>query len=68
MSAQILIQGRLSGTRIFCSPLPPTATTEHLKRGFGGWRSLGEVLPRALLADLQLPSLLLGSSAEGASS
>jgi len=65
MSAQILLQGRLRGTEEFL--LSPTADRDN--RVFEArivWLALtGEVLPRALLADLGLPSLLLGSSGGG---
>jgi CRISPR-associated protein Csm1 len=65
MSAQILLQGRLRGTEEFL--LSPTADRDN--RVFEArlvWLALtGEVLPRALLAELGLPSLLLGSSGGG---
>jgi CRISPR-associated protein Csm1 len=65
MSAQILLQGRLRGTEEFL--LSPPADRDN--RAFEArlvWLALiGEVLPRALLAELGLPSLLLGSSGGG---
>jgi CRISPR-associated protein Csm1 len=65
MPAQILLQGRLRGTEEFL--LSPAADRDN--RVFEArlmWLALGgEVLPRALLADLGLPSLLLGSSGGG---
>jgi CRISPR-associated protein Csm1 len=65
MSAQILLQGRLLGTEEFL--LSPPADRDN--RAFEArllWVALvGEVLPRALLASLQLPPLMLGSSGGG---
>jgi CRISPR-associated protein Csm1 len=65
MSAQILLQGTLSGAGDFLVAAPAS----HDNRAFEArvmWLSLvGEVLPRALLAELGLPSLMLGSSGGG---
>ncbi|HZL55664.1 MAG TPA: hypothetical protein VFC21_01195 [Bryobacteraceae bacterium] len=65
MSAQILLQGTLAGTGDFL--LAPPADRDN--RAFEArlmWLALiDEVLPRALLAELGLPTLLLGSSGGG---
>jgi len=65
MSSQILLQGRLLGMEDFL--LAPPADKDN--RSFEArlwWIALtGEVLPRALLAELKLPSLMLGSSGGG---
>ena len=62
MSAQILVQGRLLGAQGFL--LAPPADRDN--RAFDArsiWLVLlGEAVPRALLAELQLPPLMLGSS------
>jgi CRISPR-associated protein Csm1 len=70
MSAQILLQGRLRGTEEFLLSQPAdNAMSRSDNRAFEArlvWLALiGEVLPRALLAELGLPSLLLGSSGGG---
>lgn len=61
MNAQILLQGRLVGGEEFLA-----ATPERDNRAFDSravWLGLlGEILPRALLAELGLPTLLLGAS------
>lgn len=65
MSAQILVQGRLVGTEDFL-PAPPADRDNRVFEARLTWLNLlGEVLPRALLASLQLPPLLLGSSGGG---
>src|ERR1700733_4728595 len=62
MSAQILLQGRLLGSDDFL----PAAPADRDNRAFEArsmWLVLiGETVPRALLAELQLPPLMLGSS------
>jgi CRISPR-associated protein Csm1 len=62
MSAQILLQGKLQGTQEFLVAAP----AERDNRAFEArsmWLVLiGEAVPRALLAELQLPALMLGSS------
>jgi CRISPR-associated protein Csm1 len=62
MSAQILLQGRLLGSEDFL----PAAPADRDNRAFEArsmWLVLiGETVPRALLAELQLPPLMLGSS------
>ena len=60
MSVQILLQGRIIGTEQFLLAGEPS-TTELAGRIH--WISLlSEVLPRALLAELNLSKMLLGSS------
>jgi CRISPR-associated protein Csm1 len=65
MSAQILLEGRLEGLESF--PAAPPADRDN--RAFESrllWLTLvGEVVPRALLAHLGLPPLMLGSSGSG---
>ncbi|HXJ44954.1 MAG TPA: hypothetical protein VNH18_37040, partial [Bryobacteraceae bacterium] len=65
MAAQILLQGRLVGIDEFLLARP----SNHDNRTFEArlqWSTLlGETLPRALLAHLQLPSLLLGTAGCG---
>src|SRR5437763_3104142 len=67
MPEQILLQGKILGTEEFL--LAPSAegrarsAGEDLLAGRSQWITLlGEVLPRALLAELGLPRILLGSS------
>src|SRR5690349_934507 len=58
MSEQILLQGKLLGIEEFVSS--PSDDNRFLARA--QWAALlSEVLPRALLAELQLNKLLLGS-------
>jgi len=60
MSVQILLQGRIFGTESFL-PAGDPADTEFTGRC--QWVSLlSEVLPRALIAELNLSKMLLGSS------
>ncbi len=65
MAVQILLQGRLAGVDDFLLAAP----AKHDNRAFEArlqWSTLlGETLPRALLAHLQLPSLLLGTAGGG---
>jgi CRISPR-associated protein Csm1 len=71
MSEQILLQGKILGTEGFL--LAPPAETrsarsagEDLLTGRSQWITLTcETLPRALLAELNLPRVLLGSSGGG---
>ena len=65
MSAQILVQGRLSGTEDFLLAAPADRDNRAFEARLTWLNLLGEVLPRALLASLQLPPLLLGSSGGG---
>ncbi len=60
MSVQILLQGKLLGVEEF---LPSGRPAEALLTGRLRWISLlSEVLPRALIAELGLSKMLLGSS------
>lgn len=60
MSVQILLQGKLLGAEEF---LPSDQPAEPLLTGRLRWVSLlSEVLPRALIAELGLSKMLLGSS------
>jgi len=62
MSAQILLQGRLLGTGEFLLA-PPSDRDNRAFEARAVWLVLlGEVIPRALLAELQLPPMMLGSS------
>ncbi len=62
MSAQILLQGRLQGADQFLVA-PPADRDNRAFEARAVWRVLiGEAVPRALLAELQLPPLMLGSS------
>src|SRR6266700_871700 len=65
MSAQILLQGRLLGTEDFLLAAPADRDNRAFEARLWWLALLGEVLPRALLAELQLPALLLGSSGGG---
>ncbi|MBV6431806.1 MAG: hypothetical protein IANPNBLG_01939 [Bryobacteraceae bacterium] len=69
MSIQIFLQGKLLGIREFlCSPASGRheAVSERLFAGRAWWTSLlSEILPRALLAELGLSDILLGSSGGG---
>jgi CRISPR-associated protein Csm1 len=60
MSVQILLQGKLVGVEDF---LPAGQPAEPLLAGRQRWVSLlSEILPRALIAELGLSKMLLGSS------
>jgi CRISPR-associated protein Csm1 len=62
MSAQILLQGKLMGGEEFLLA-PPADRDNRLFEARSVWLALvGEVVPRALLAELQLPPLMLGAS------
>lgn len=65
MSAQILVQGRLVGVEDFLLAPPADRDNRAFEARLTWLNQLGEVLPRALLASLQLPPLLLGSSGGG---
>jgi len=65
MSAQILVQGRLTGMEDFLLAAPADRDNRAFEARLTWLNLLGEVLPRALLASLQLPPLLLGSSGGG---
>ncbi len=65
MSAQILLQGRLLGVDDFAVSAPAERDNRVFDSRIQWAGILGEVLPRALLADLKLPPLMLGSSGGG---
>src|SRR5579863_7498431 len=67
MSEQILLQGKILGIeRFLVSPGAGAAGGEELFAGRSQWLTLiSEVLPRALLAELGLARILLGSSGGG---
>src|SRR6266852_9369584 len=64
MSEQILLQGKILGIEAFLTAGGPRGSTdEELFAGRSQWLTLiSEVLPRALLAELGLSRMLLGSS------
>lgn len=65
MSAQILLQGRLLGADEFLLSPPADKDNRAFEARLWWLALLGEVLPRALLAELELPPLMLGSSGGG---
>src|SRR5688572_282073 len=71
MPEQILLQGKILGTEEFllagaADGRPGRSAGEDLLAGRSQWMSLlCEVLPRALLAELGLARILLGSSGGG---
>src|SRR5574340_289083 len=71
MSEQILLQGKILGIEEFLLSRPagtvsPRSAGEELLAGRSLWITLlCEVLPRALLAELGLARILLGSSGGG---
>src|SRR5437763_1782789 len=71
MSEQILLQGKILGTEEFLLAVPAEgrpvrSAGEELLAGKSQWIGLlCEVLPRALLSELGLPRILLGSSGGG---
>ena len=65
MSSQILVQGRLVGAEDFLLAAPADRDNRAFEARLTWLTLVGEVLPRALLASLQLPPLLLGSSGGG---
>jgi len=62
MSAQILLQGRLLGGEEFLLAQPADRDNRLFEARATWLALLSEVIPRALLADLQLPPLMLGAS------
>src|SRR5579864_4791968 len=65
MSEQILLQGKILGIEPFLAS-GGAAVTEELFAGRSQWLTLiSEVLPRALLAELGLSRILLGTSSGG---
>jgi CRISPR-associated protein Csm1 len=65
MPSQILLQGRLVGTEEFLLAAPADRDNRAFEARLTWLNLVGEVLPRALLATLQLPPLMLGSSGGG---
>src|SRR4030095_8652175 len=71
MPEQILLQGKILGTEEFLTAAAAEGRSvrsagEEWLAGKSQWITLlGEVLPRALLAELGLPPILLGSSGGG---
>src|ERR671928_1662401 len=71
MPEQILLQGKILGTEEFllagsAEARPARSAGEDLLAGRSQWITLlCEVLPRALLAELKLARILLGSSGGG---
>jgi CRISPR-associated protein Csm1 len=62
MSAQILLQGRLLSTEDFLLATPADRDNRAFEARSTWLVLIGEAVPRALLAELQLPPLMLGSS------
>jgi len=62
MSAQILLQGRLLGAGDFLLASPADRDNRAFEARSTWLALVGEAIPRALLAELALPSLMLGSS------
>jgi CRISPR-associated protein Csm1 len=62
MSAQILLQGRLLGTEDFLLAAPADRDNRAFEARSTWLVLMSEAVPRALLAELQLPPLMLGSS------
>src|SRR5574341_1456495 len=67
MSLQIFLQGKLLGIEEFLmSPVPRDSSAHEAFAGRARYAALlTEVLPRALLAELGLAKILLGSSGGG---
>jgi CRISPR-associated protein Csm1 len=65
MSAQVLLQGKLLGIEDFLLAAPAEGDDSVFQARSMWVALLGEVLPRALLADAQLPPMMLGSSGGG---
>jgi CRISPR-associated protein Csm1 len=65
MSAQILLQGRLRGDDDFLLAVPADRDNRAFEARSMWLVLIGEAIPRALLNELQLPSLMLGSSGGG---
>jgi CRISPR-associated protein Csm1 len=62
MSAQILLQGRLLGAGEFLLASPADRDNRAFEARSTWLALVGEAIPRALLAELSLPPLMLGSS------
>ncbi len=65
MAVQILLQGSLAGVNDFLLAAPAKYDNRAFEARLQWSTLLGETLPRALLAHLQLPSLLLGTAGGG---
>jgi CRISPR-associated protein Csm1 len=62
MSAQILLQGKLLGGEEFLLAQPADRDSRLFEARVTWLALLSEIIPRALLAELQLPPLMLGAS------
>src|SRR5207248_7713660 len=62
MLAQVLLQGKLLGTEEFLLAAPADRDNRVFEARSMWLVLLGEAVPRALLAELQLPPMMLGSS------
>jgi CRISPR-associated protein Csm1 len=62
MSAQILLQGKLLGAEDFMLAAPADRDNRAFEARSMWLVLIGEIVPRALLAELELPPLMLGSS------
>src|ERR1700742_3012677 len=62
MSAQILLQGRLEGAEQFLLAIPADRDNRAFEARSTWLVLVGEAIPRALLAELPFPPLMLGSS------
>jgi CRISPR-associated protein Csm1 len=62
MTAQVLLQGNLIGSEDFLLAVPADRDNRAFEARSMWLVLIAEAIPRALLAELQLPSLLLGSS------
>ena len=62
MPAQVLLQGKILGGEDFLLAVPADRDNRAFEARSLWLALLGEIVPRALLADLELPSLMLGSS------
>src|SRR5579871_6770610 len=65
MSAQILLQGTLAGAEEFLLSPPADKDNRAFEARLMWLTLLDEALPRALLAELGLPPLMLGASGGG---
>src|ERR1700742_4497354 len=63
MTAQILLQGKLIGSEDFLLAVPADRDNRAFDARATWLVLIAEAIPRALLSDLQLPLLLMGSSA-----
>ena len=65
MSVQILLEGRLEGLDSFSAAAPADRDNRAFESRLLWLTLIGEVVPRALLAQLGLPPLMLGASGSG---